>query len=278
MKYKLIAIDLDGTLLDDEKNISMEDRNVLKKLLDKGYEIVIATGRRYWSAKRFVRDVNNGLVILANNGNIVRRSKDDTVLIKKYLNVKDFHTLLNEGRKKGLYPIVHVDNYYEGYDILIELDRNNPKYGDYMTFNTERYKQVDNLLNVKEPKVLTVVYVGKKDELKGFCRRINEKYPKKYSSHIIYNITSSGGLLEMMHPLGCKWLSLKEYAEKIGISREEIIAIGDDNNDIEMIKKSGLGIAMKNGTEMVKKSADIITEKTNNESGLAHILKKVLEL
>lgn len=278
MKYKLIAIDLDGTLLNDEKNIPVENRELLRKLIDKGYEIVIATGRRYWSAKMFVRDINNHLVILANNGTIVRKSKDDTVLMTKYMNPDDYRVLVKEGKKKNLYPIVHVNNYDEGYDIIIEVDETKKKYNNYLYQDPKRLRQVQDIETIRDPKVLTVVYVGEKDELEDLHLTIQGKYPKTYSSHIMHNITSAGGLLEVMHPEGCKWLSLIEYAEGKGVSREEIIAIGDDNNDIEMIKKAGLGIAMKNGTEMVRKSADIITEKDNNESGLAYTLSKILEI
>lgn len=92
------------------------------------------------------------------------------------------------------------------------------------------------------------------------------------------NIHLAEALLEIMNPLGDKWLSLLEYAKDKGIDKSEIIAIGDDNNDIEMIKNSGCGIAMKNGSQYVKKVADIISEKDNNQSGVAHELKKLLKI
>lgn len=81
-----------------------------------------------------------------------------------------------------------------------------------------------------------------------------------------------------MNPLGCKWQSLQEYAKERGIREGEIIAIGDDNNDTPMIKNAGLGIAMKNASKDVKSVADIITEKDNNDSGVAFELKRVLNL
>ena len=92
------------------------------------------------------------------------------------------------------------------------------------------------------------------------------------------NIQNAEALLEIMNPLGNKWLSLKEYAQKKGISPEEIIAIGDDNNDAQMIKNAGCGIAMKNASQQVKKVADIITEKDNNQAGVAFELRKILNL
>ena len=267
--YKLIAIDLDGTLLDDKKRISKDNLNTIYKLIDKGYEVVIATGRRYWSAKQLIKDIDNPLIVLANNGNIVRDTKNDEIIIKKYLNLDDFKILIQEGRKRGLYPIIHIDNYDDGYDIIVEMDKDHKGYNNYLSKDEKRYRKVEDFLEIYEDKILAVIYVGSKEDMENFHFHINEKYPNKYNSHVMENIQISEALLEIMNPLGCKWLSLLEYAKVKGISRSEIIAIGDDNNDIQMIKNVGLGIAMKNASEHVKSTADIITEKDNNESGVA---------
>jgi hypothetical protein len=278
MNYKLIAIDLDGTLLTDDKKVPEENKKVLVDAIHKGYEVVIATGRRYWSAKRFVKEIDENLTILANNGNIARNIKDDKVLIKKYLDKDDFYTLIKEGKKKELYPIIHVDNYEEGYDMVIELDKDNEKYCNYLSGNIDRYKRIEDLTKIDTPKVLSVVYVGDKDILEKFNLYITRAYPEKYSSHVMYNLKIAEALLELMNPNGTKWLSLEEYAEEKGIISSEIITIGDDSNDIEMLTKAGLGIAMKNSSDFVKKTADVVTEKDNNNCGVAYTLRKILNL
>lgn len=278
MKYKMIAIDLDGTLLNDNKKIRKENIDLIRKINDNGIEIVIATGRRYWSAKNLTKEIGIDIVIMANNGNIVRKVSDDRLLITKYLKLDDFYTLVEQGRKKGLYPIVHVNHYHEGYDMMIEMDIEDIKYSSYMNKNQDRYKQIEDFLNYKDGKVLAVCFSGDIDKLEKFEKMIKGLYPSKYNSHIMSKLTIVGGLLEIMHPLGSKWLSIKEYAFDKGIYPKEIIAIGDDNNDIEMIKEAGLGIGMKNGSPKVKEAADVITDKTNNEAGVAHILREVLKL
>ncbi|MBU5437375.1 HAD family hydrolase [Tissierella sp. MSJ-40] len=276
--YKLIAIDLDGTLLDDKKRIPIENLQIVHELIDKGYEVVIATGRRYWSAKELTKDIKRHMTILANNGSIARNSEDDSIIIKKYLRVEDFKVIIEEGKRRGLQPIIHVDNYEEGYDLVIELDRSHESYHNYLSSNENRFKQVETHLELEDVKILAVVYVGNKETLKNFHFHINDRYPSKYSSHVIENIKIAEALLEIMNPLGSKWITLMEYAKEKGIKPEEIITIGDDNNDIEMIKNSGLGIAMKNSSPMVKKIAKIISEKDNNESGVAFELKRVLNI
>lgn len=273
--YKLIAMDLDGTLLDDDKKVPKENLEVLEQLISKGYEVVIATGRRYWSAKQLLKDVRKPLVILANNGNIVRSTADDGIIIKKYLDIKDFKTLIKEGKKRGLQPVVHVDGFEEGIDLIIELDKGN---NNYISKGEKRYREVESYLEMDEDRILAVVYAGNREELVNFHLDISKRYPNRYSSHVMENIVIAEALLEVMNPLGNKWLSLSEYAKEKGVAEEEIIAIGDDNNDIQMIKNAGCGIAMKNAIKEAKKVADIITEKDNNQAGVAFELRKILKL
>ncbi|MDF2949277.1 MAG: hydrolase-like protein superfamily type 3 [Sedimentibacter sp.] len=81
-----------------------------------------------------------------------------------------------------------------------------------------------------------------------------------------------------MHPNGSKWSSLKKYAEQRNIKEQEIIAIGDDNNDLEMLKNAGMGIAMVNGTEEVKKAAKKVSKFDNNDSGVYHELSEIFKI
>ena len=276
--YKLIAIDLDGTLLDDHKQLSKENIQLINKLIERDYEVVIATGRRYWSAKELTKTINKPLVILANNGSIVRETKKDRILFEKHLNIEDFRTVVGSGKERNLHPIIHVDNYENGYDLIVEMDIENQAYGNYFNKDEKRYKKVQSYLEIEDEKVLAVVYLGSKADMKDFYLDINKNYPNKYNVHIVENIRAAEALLEIMNPLVCKWQSLQEYARERGIKESEIIAIGDDNNDFPMIKNASLGIAMKNASKNVKSVADIITEKDNNKSGVAFELKKILKL
>lgn len=274
--YKLIAIDLDGTLLNDEKIIPKENLETIKTLIDLGYEIVIATGRRYWSAKKLTKDIGRDMTILANNGSIVRQTKDDNTIATKYL--KDYKRLIEAGKKRGLSSIVHVDDYYEGYDFIIEKDGLHKGYNNYISEDENRYRKIEDFSNMDEEKILAIVYAGNKKDMEDFYLELNQNYPGQYNSHVVGNIQLAEALLEILNLEACKWLSLLDYAKAKGIDSSEIIAIGDDNNDLQMIKESGCGIAMKNANDSVKKVADIITEKHNNQSGLAYELQKLLKI
>ncbi|HEY8362086.1 MAG TPA: Cof-type HAD-IIB family hydrolase [Tissierellaceae bacterium] len=272
--YRLIAIDLDGTLLDDNKKIPKENLEVINKLIKEGYEIVIATGRRYWSAKELTREIDGPITIMANNGNIVRNTLDDKVIAAKYLNFEDYKRVIEEGLKRNLHPIIHIDDYENGIDIIVEADR---EYDDYVK-QANRYLKVKSCLDVNRHNILVIVFTDSKENLYPFYEFIKENYPDNYNIHIMENLKRFESMLEIMSPLGSKWITLNEYAESLNIKPEEIIAIGDDNNDIEMVKNAGFGIAMKNGSEGVKKVAKLVTDKDNNNSGVAYALKKVLNV
>lgn len=276
--YKLIAIDLDGTLLTDAKTISKENLDTIHKLILKGYEIVIATGRNYFSARELTKDIEDDLIYLANNGNIIRDSKDDRVLFNTFLNPKDYKTVLKEGNLRKLQPIVYVDYFSRGYDLIFQRDSGHGEYFNTTTRNVNRFHAVDDLLNYDIDRVLAIVYPGKSKALNEFYSYLNKEYPNVYSSHIMENVTMSEALLEIMNPRGTKWNSLKEYARRRGIDTEEIITIGDDNNDIDMIDNAGLGIAMLNGSDMIKRHADIISKRDNNNSGVSYELERILNI
>lgn len=277
MKYKLIAIDLDGTLLNDYKKIPKENIEVLRRLYKSGVEIVIATGRRYFQAKEFIKALGFEIVILANNGNIVRQIKNDKVLITKYLIQEHFYNLINLGKQNDLIPLIHVNHYEDGYDILVEKEYKN-NFNPYISSKVDRVVYIDNYLKYNKKKVLSVCYLGDFNKLNSFNEMLNCEYKGIYSSHIMTNLRSFDALLEVMNPLGSKWKSLIEYAKNKGISKDEIIAIGDDNNDIEMIMNAGLGIGLKNSSQNIKEISDIITDLDNNDCGVAKILSDVFKL
>lgn len=275
---KLIAIDLDGTLLDNSKRIPQDNIDIVNTLVSKGYEVVIATGRRYYSAKMMTKGLDGHFVILANNGNIVRRTDDDQLIISKFLDKDSFQDMLMEAEISNLRGIIHVDMYQQGIDMVLERDDDNNSHMKYITESDNRYLLLPRKEILTLDRVLAVVYPGNAKILKDFRRSIDEKYPERYSSHVLENINIAEAMYEAMNPAGSKWKTLLEYAELRGVHRDEILAIGDDNNDVEMILNAGVGIAMKNGSFLARESADYVTEKSNDESGLAHTLKSILKV
>ncbi|MDD3839980.1 MAG: Cof-type HAD-IIB family hydrolase [Clostridia bacterium] len=275
MNYKMIVLDLDGTLLDDNKSITPKNKQVLNTLYKKGIKIVIATGRTFMAAKYLVKDLGFDVIIFSNNGNLVRHSSNNNKIFHRYIDSNLFYQLLGDAKKADLYPILHVDHFEENIDVLFEKNKIDNYYNSYTLNPKARYKVIDSFYHYKNPRILLMLFLGSLDSLKSFQAKISIKYNDKFKSHIITSLTKIGPVLEIMSPYGSKWNSIKEYARTINITPDEIIAIGDDNNDLEMIVNAGLGIAMKNATKPLLSSAKKISAYTNNQDGVAHVLKEI---
>lgn len=276
--YKLIAFDLDNTLLDDKKEISNYNLKVIKELQKKDIEIVIATGRSYISAKKLIEELGNDITLICNNGAIIRNNKADKTLYETNLQEEIACRIIEEGDKRDLNPIVHVNGYSKGYDVLvrekdnmIEDNSKNPRV--YI-----RYELVEKFTpNILE-NILSIAYFGERDKIKEFHWDMVHDYHSYFSSHIMENFKNNRSLVEFMSVDANKWKTLKKYANSKGIEDNEIITFGDDNNDIEMIYNAGLGVAMKNANAKVKLASDIITKVNYDESGVGVELRRIFKL
>lgn len=275
MKYKMVVLDLDGTLLDNEKQINDKNVYILNELHNKGVEIVIATGRNYYMAKKLTAQIESlQPVILSNNGSVARQSHTDEVLDYNYLDPVYFEKIYNEGLKRNLHPFIHVDEYNKGYDIIYEKEDFERTYLGYIKKDYNRAKLI-KFDAFKIDKILSVCYFDEYNKLSDFgYEMINEKRYNTIFNRNLGNIA----LLEFLHTEGCKWCSLKKYAEQKNIRPEEIIAMGDDNNDIKMLENVGMGIAMLNGTEEIKNAAKRISKNNNNDSGVYYELSEIFKI
>lgn len=272
----MIVLDLDGTLLDDEKQISEKNLKILNELHKRNIEIVIATGRNYYMAKMLTEKIKNVQpVILANNGAIIRHSENDEVVEQIYLNPMEFEKIYLEGLKVNLNPVIHVDEYANGYDLLYEREDYEEAYLGYIKKDYTRARLMKFIPSSMD-KILSVCYFDEYDKLCTFANEMKNKGMGRFNTICNRNI-SKRALLEFLHPDGCKWSALKKYAATINVKKDEIIAIGDDNNDIELLKNSGLGIAMKNGTKESIKAAGNVTRFDNNNSGVYYALAEIFQ-
>lgn len=276
MDYKMVVLDLDGTLLNDEKLISDKNEYILRELHKRGIHIVIATGRNYYMAKNLVEKIKFAEpVILANNGAIIRRYTNDEFIESNYLDFSLFENIYELGLKYNLNPIIHVDEYSEGYDLIYECENYEEVYLGYIKRNYKRarYKKfkADKINNI-----LSVCYFNEFHKLNDFKNEI-KKIPGEFNIILNQNI-SSWSLLELLNMEGCKWCALKKHIDSLNIKEGQVISIGDDNNDIELIKNSGLGIAMKNATDKLKSAANYISKYNNNDSGIYYELSQIFAI
>ena len=273
MKYKLVCIDMDGTLLNSKGEVTKENKEALQRAQEKGVHIALTTGRIYQSAKGFNKQIGLNGPIISANGTYIGLPNQAQPFYYKGFTYDEVITFYQCAKK---YPVEIHFSTIKG--ILC----------DVRVKSTEDYHNtLNNMLPEKER--FEIAYVGDFDNafkvyegqiLKAFCMAEAKEVLKQLKEELLkldlYEVSSSwDNNIEIM-PKGIdKGYGVCKLAELLNISREEVVCIGDNENDLSMIQYAGLGIAMGNSTPEVLAQADDITL-TNDESGVAKAIQKYI--
>ncbi len=261
---KMVVTDIDGTIYTPETGIKQNTKDCLKELCNKGIIVAIATGRTYGSAKSVADKIGIKCPLICYQGGLVN-SYEGEILNAKYLNPVIAREIIEDFRKRKIHLNVYVEDklYVEEDDDYIK-DYIGDKGIDYFkvnSFNELDFRKLNKLLAIKYDTQF----------IDNLIKELREKYPS------IYSVKSYKYFCEIANKEATKGNAIKFLGEKYGIKTEEIMAIGDQNNDIEMIETAGIGVAMGNGTEEIKKNADFITDTVENDGFIKAVNKFVWE-
>ena len=286
--YKLVAIDLDGTMLNSYGVVSEETKNTIKKVEKQGVEVIIASGRPIDSIKQIAKEIESKNYFIAGNGAIIYDMKKDEIIYEKTLSKEKVLEIIKKCEENSISYNVYTEREILAtslkYNVLYYHKENLKKEENKKTkinIVNNMYEYVKNkedarflkiticdesktvfnsiikkLKDVKNIEILDVSHMARKTIVQG-----TEEYQISY----YYTEISTENV--------DKWDAIQFLIEKLNIKKEEVIAIGDNINDKKMIENSGLGIAMKQSTPSILEVADEITE-GNNEDGVAKILQK----
>lgn len=269
MKYKLIAIDMDGTLLNSKNQLSNRTIQTLKRVREKGVETVIATGRLYKSASYYANLLGISNSIITSNGALMLDEKGN-VLYENTLDKEKLEKIVKLSSKHNIYHHFYSrDKFYAQYiskEVLKFYNEGNQK----MNIDVQVYKNLSEIVNNKDIKIHKCLYIENHGKEKL------EKLDLELKSIEGLNITSSWhNNIEVMNKDVSKGKALEELCKIKNINPEQVIAIGDNQNDIPMLDYAGYSIAMGNALDLVKNTADHITL-TNDQDGLAVALEKII--
>ena len=273
--YKLICIDMDGTLLNSKKKISKETKKSLKAAHDMGVQIVITTGRIYCNAAYYSDLIGVTSPVIAANGAIIREKDKEEPIYKVVIPEKVNLKILELCKEYKVFPNFQGSNdIYGGSGIISFL----LYYFVYRT-KSKKHKVKIHGINSRE-KWNTLLKLKKQDIIK--CEiydrhrtKINEikKALQKLDELEVVSVGRNG--IDITCKNVCKGTAVKALADYYKIKREEVIAIGDNDNDIEMIEYAVLGVAMGNSRNSIKDIADYVTA-TNDEDGVAKVINQFI--
>lgn len=265
-KYKVIVMDMDDTLMNSENQVSPETQSYLIDIQDKGYKVVLASGRPTEGmlpvARTLKLNEHESFIISYNGGKTINMTTEE-VEVCQSVSKENFDAIVDYCREKGFLVLT----YDEGY-IIYDGDH------EYMNIESEltglpmkRVEDIKSYITHSVPKVMGVDYVGNITEaridLNGF---FNEE---------IDVTTSKPFFLEFMARDVSKGNAITALCKKLDISLEEVIAFGDSLNDQSMLEVVGHAVAMGNASDELKNIADEVTL-DNNSNGIPHALKRLL--
>lgn len=269
MGAKILFLDLDGTLFNDAKEVTPENRRALERARAAGCRLAISTGRALPGAMGLVKELGltgEGCYVSASNGGVLYDCGADKVLARRFLTVEDAEKLLAYAREKHL----HAQT-YDRDGVVVKYPFNEPLVQEYCRINAMPWRVVEDLgAEIGEPPV-KVLLVGREDRaaLEEAKAWMNENMPGRVESFY-----SSPIFLDVM-PAGVnKGRGVESLCRQLGIDVKDAVAAGDEANDIPMLRTAGVGAAMANAAPEVKAAADYITERDNNHSGVAEIVEK----
>lgn len=268
--YKLIVSDMDGTLLNNDHMVSEGNKTTLKELIHNNIHVAIATGRIYPSAKTYAKQLGILTPVIACNGAIIRNLENDEILYESNIKKEDALKVLEMTKENNLCTYFytsdtfyadriekHFKKYYEKNASLKEEERLD------MRIVENAYKHIEN----SEEHIYKMVIIDEDQEVLSDIRKKLEKIDSiEVSKSYIHNI-------EIMNKGVSKGNAVDYLAKSLGVKQEEVICFGDHENDMSMIEYAGLGVAMGNAEEMVKKIANYVTD-TNNQDGVSKAIRK----
>ena len=261
MTIKLIAMDMDDTLLDAQQQVGARTREAIRRAMDAGVAVTIATGRMFQSALPFAQELGIHLPLITYNGALIRRGVSGETLFHRPIATDLAQGLADLFQERGWYLQKYVDDRL----YVAELDENAKFYADYARVEAIPLGAEFFQMTEAPTKMLSM---GNLDELNAIRAEVSELYGDR-----LYLASSKKRYLEMVDVRVNKGESLAFLAEMLGIAQEEVMAIGDSMNDVDMIEYAGCGVAMGNANATVRAAADFITA-TNSEDGVAVAIEK----
>ncbi|HIE29211.1 TPA: HAD family phosphatase [Candidatus Poribacteria bacterium] len=272
MNYKLIAIDIDGTLLNTQGTITERNYATLKKAVAQGVIVVLCTGRSYFMAQKVVGGFDFELPLVLHNGAQIVNSSNGQMIAHWTLDQQNARHGLMLMKEFALEPIVY--DFHKGKHILVyeSIDPTNEAYVRYMSTKESILHKTDDLLSYLDHNPTQLVAIHQEAIIKNVMPILK--------NHIDANVFTSGRLfnleywfLEVLRCGASKAAAVEHLAKLHNIDQKEIMAIGDNFNDLEMMEYAHLSVAMDNAPNEVKAIADFVTD-SNNDDGVAKAIER----
>lgn len=260
---KLIATDLDDTLLNGEWKISPRNISTIRQAVENEVKVTLATGRMALSCRKYARELGLDVPIITCHGALIEQGLSGEVLYRKVISSDLAAGILENLLKRGVHTQIFIRD-------RVFTQKTNEYSDTYCKMAGVKVEEADVLkvLEKESEGLEKILCIGEEESLKRTTEELREIY-----GNMVHFTSSKPYFFDMIHKDVNKGTALKALSEQFNIKANEVMAIGDSINDTEMITFAGLGIAVENAHPSIRKIADYITA-SNNGDGVAKAIEK----
>ena len=285
MRYRILALDVDGTLLDSAGRLRPSTAAAITRANDAGIRPVLCTGRRYRRARPVAEQLGLDAPLVCNSGAIVKDPRDHRTLWRADFDDDVLSTVLGVFRARGEPVVSFADRTPDEHDFLVEHETTGrPLFDDYLGQNHGHAA-----VEPGWPEVFASVHaldgfgrghfhlcaIGPRPEMLAFESAVLDRLAGRVQTFVQKSPNYIGTMCEVLRHDASKWAAILHLAELWGIAPGEVVAVGDDMNDLPMIEGAGLGVAMGHAPEAVLQAADHVTGDHDND-GVGMLVEMIL--
>jgi len=275
--FRLLAIDIDGTLVSSREELSEATAAALRRAGQAGIHLVLATGRRYSRALHLVEPLEIDVPLVTASGALVKDACDHRTLFRAEFDTPLLRRALALIDASGFDPLVSADTFEQGFDYYQPRPQaRNAALAEYLRVNDGCGRIAADMIAEPPAGVFAGFAMGTQAEMLALERTLHEELPGSLHTHVLRSPKYTGFMCEFAPAGVTKWSAIRRLAAEWEIADEAICAVGDDVNDIPMIRAAGLGVAMGNALPEVKQAADRIAP-AQQDDGLVAVVEWLLE-
>ncbi|MEX0679019.1 MAG: Cof-type HAD-IIB family hydrolase [Pirellulales bacterium] len=275
-RYRLLAIDIDGTLVNSQNELTEPTRKALLRAKQAGVEIVLATGRRYSRVLPLVEPLALNVPLVTASGALIKRASDHRTLFSAQFLPGALERCLELVAAAGYEAVLCADTFDFGFDYYFRgSETPREELAEFFEKNAGLGRECAGLMTEPPADIFAGFVMATREEMVRLAGELERHLPELLYVHVLRSPRYRGYMCEIA-PFGVsKWTGVYRLAEEWGIRPDEICAAGDDVNDIPMIRAAGLGVAMGNALDEVKAAADKIAP-SHDQDGLVEVVDWIL--
>jgi 5-amino-6-(5-phospho-D-ribitylamino)uracil phosphatase len=284
MSIRLLALDLDGTLLNSRGQISDRNRRALAAARSSGVRVAIVTGRRFRDARPIALELGLDVPVIAHNGALTKHAETLETVAVLPLPLAAAHHAIKVGRTAGADPLVSDD--HEGLGVLIydHLSGDNLPLLQYITWaqrihgeeSGDAVRQVAAVEDYLDHEPVHLAFSGGCEKMKNLEADLRSKLKETVKIFCTTYAAKDFALLDIVHPGASKGVGVAAAAAELGLASDEVMAVGDNLNDLEMLKFAGTGIVMGNAEPSLHEISGLHRTTSNDEDGVAIAIERFI--